>query len=159
MANVVALLFFIFTIILFRPVTGAGIDYLGTVAQTWPTATAYSPLVPQPGPKVTPTARIHRTQLQKRQLANSVCGFYEWSGECGYILFFNFNSSHADKHSQGFPSHAATAYHALPIKRLYLLLHFAQRLAAAAFPIRQPSITGPGHSAAALAVMDNFVGE
>jgi hypothetical protein len=78
MATVIALLLFVFTTILFRPVTGVGIDYRGTVAQTWPRATAYSPMVPQPGPKVTPTARIHRAQLQKRQLANIFVASMNW---------------------------------------------------------------------------------
>jgi hypothetical protein len=46
----------------------------------------------------------------------------------------------------------------LPIERIHLSLRFAQRLAATMFPLRQSSITGPGHLAAALTLMGNFAG-
>jgi hypothetical protein len=84
MAFTITILLSISTINLILSVAGAGIDYRGKAARTLPVETAYVTLVAQPGPKVTPTSRLQHAQLQNRQLANSICGFYQDSGLCEY---------------------------------------------------------------------------
>jgi hypothetical protein len=159
MESFLASLFVFLTVGLIRPVMGAGIGYQGTVANTWPTATTYQPMVPQVGPKVTPTARIHRAQLQRRQGANSVCGFYQWGDECEYFILLGSSNLHADNCIQGYPSHAAMEFRAWPIELFYPLQLSAPRSTVETSLSQQHSIMASGHSVDVLMVMANYVGE